>query len=139
MNELFVPHAESLKLKELGFDEPCFGAHGTWGFMSSNDVNTLTDEVIQKDLDEKGYNEEDGVCLAPTFSQAFKWFRENHGFNNILIAYCEYAIKSCNKWKYSFENPVSLPSNWEGEYDSYEEAELECLRKLIEIVKEQKK
>lgn len=25
MNELFVPYEESLELKELGFDKPCFG------------------------------------------------------------------------------------------------------------------
>jgi len=76
MNKEFIPYEQALKFKELGFDEPCFGAYGAWGFMSSNDVNSLSDEVTQEDLDNQGYNEEDGVCLAPLYQQVVEWLRQ---------------------------------------------------------------
>jgi hypothetical protein len=124
MSELFIPYTEALQLKKLGFDEPCLATY-------HKELHTIIPIYAE-------YTNQD-VIKAPLYTQAFKWFRDNYGFNNILIAYCEYAIKKCNKWKYSFGNPVSLPSNWEGEYDSYEETELECLKELIKIVKKQKK
>jgi len=79
MEKEFIPYKESLELRDLRFDEPCFGAYGAWGFMSSNDVNSLSDEVTQEDLNNESYTEEDGVCLAPTYSQAFRFFRKKYG------------------------------------------------------------
>jgi hypothetical protein len=122
-----VPYQQSLALKELGFDKPCFGAYGAWGFMSSNDVNSLSDEVTQKDLDDKGYNEEDGVCLAPTFSQAFRWFRKKYklftsevydrGLDNGKLP----IVHSYSFRIFNLNNFEDLYSNT---FKTYEEAEL---------------
>ncbi len=144
MQKEFVPYEEALALKELGFDEPCFGAHGAWGFMSSNDVNSLSDEVTQEHLDNKGYNEEDGVCLAPTFSQAFRWFREKHnlkvsfsywnGFNGMIPDRMQYKYE-CNIVPNNNKS-ITVRENGRIYFDTYEEAELACLKKLIELVKQ---
>jgi hypothetical protein len=53
---------------------------------------------------------------------------------NSQIAFCEYSIESCNSWKYTFDNPTGQ-QYWDGEFNTYEEAELECLIRLIEMAK----
>jgi hypothetical protein len=53
----------------------------------------------------------------------FKWFRGEYG----IVGYC-YIPNESGYWAHSFENKAK--------YDTYEEAELECINKLIEIVKE---
>jgi hypothetical protein len=69
-------------------------------------------------------------CItAPTFSQAFRWFRENYDLFGVVegkgYEHKRYYIYSINgKWH------PSQPA-----IDTYEEAELACLKKLIEISK----
>ena len=60
MQNLFVPSEQSSELKQLGFDEPCFGYY-------ENDVLILC-------YDSKQDNELILNCTAPTFSQAFTFF-----------------------------------------------------------------
>ena len=74
----------------------------------------------------------EGACSAPTFSQAFRWFREKYGY--------DISIKKCTPSEYKFEIEQLFV---EGDnyyfidfvFKTYEEAELACLKKLIEIVK----
>ena len=118
MKKEFIPYEQALALKELGFDEPCFGYFYT--------EDRFFDTTIKNsELDE------DCSISAPLYQQAFRWFREKYE------AY--YTIEGSKKHGFAFciysENDdiveeVSLV------YSTYEEAELECLKKLIEIVKE---
>ena len=128
MNKEFVPYEQALELKRLGFNEFCFGAHAVWGFMSSNDVNSLSDNVTQEDLDNQAYLEEDGVCLAPLYQQAFRWFREKHRlFGQINIH--TYFIYDISNDEFKMIRKYYKVTN------TYEEAELACLKNLIDIVK----
>lgn len=137
MNNEFIPYDEALALKELGFDEPCFG----W-FRSTLIPSNFTEYFLETEF---GMNESpsdwvnsnflDKACSAPLYQQAFKWFREKydlHGkvgiYHFIENTYC-YSIVSKNAPHYIHK---------ESQFETYEEAELECLRKLIQIVKEQK-
>jgi hypothetical protein len=138
LKDIFVPYAESMELKQLGFEEECLGAWGEWGFMTPNDVSSLSDYIIQEDLDER-WIEEDNVCLAPTYSQAFRWFRENYNlFHEINVdktmepkfAYTIIEYESAQFVEGFKEDTLS-----EHLYYNHEEAELACVRKLIEIVK----
>jgi hypothetical protein len=137
MEKEFVPYEEALALKELGFDEPCFGK-----WLSSLQSNWKDYELIL----EMGMNEEfednknvyllDKACSAPLFSQAFRWFREKYKYlvspfsteseEGKVIYYFE--IGKVDKFT------VDIYSD---DKSTYEEAELACLRKLIEIVKTQ--
>ena len=109
----FVPYQEALELKQLGFDEPCFG----W-FASDR---TLVKEVTEKS----------DFTLAPTYSQAFRWFREKHN------------LKSCIMFRTSMEDNKEY-YDWliKGQevvyrhFNTYEEAELACLKKLIDLTKD---
>ncbi len=122
MNKEFVPYDRSLKLKQLGFDEPCFGYHYTlngkdWKFADKHEYFEIDDQLVI------GAN---FTLLAPTLSQAFRWFREN-GF---LIHFSSHDHNIHDFYiKWSPEKSILSDA-----YDTYEEAELACLDKLIEIV-----
>ena len=130
MNKEFCPYEIALELKKLKFDEPCFGAYGLWGFMSPNDVNSLSDQITQEDLDNENYDEEEGVCLAPLYQQCWKWFREKYNIDGFI------QIEPLNK-KYGYVTYDRKKGNYTESERKYtpEEAELACLKKLIEIVK----
>jgi hypothetical protein len=127
MEKEFLPHRESLELKELGFNEPCFRFFYSDGRISDN----LANDIISKDYINTRINvySELNSCSAPTFSQAFKWFREKYDLHNGIYPYYdeyEFQIKD-------FRLPTNTPIH--GGLMKYEEAELACLRKLIEICK----
>ena len=143
----FIPPNEALELKQLSFDEPCFGYYDDEDieqqvYEYANCSDNVTGgkacyhegflSVTNSQLDEYGSfgaKDDEGLeCYerwtAPTFSQSFRFFREKYG----LHQYVEY-IKTANRYDWwvghTFNNTKT-----------YEEAELECLRKLIEIVKQ---
>jgi hypothetical protein len=113
MNKEFVPYEIALALKELGFNEPCFGWYGPTGIF--NDWES-TDTI------------------APLYQQAFRWFREKYDLHSNII--------STNMWTtFSFtiddiQNKNCIATHLD--FTRCEEAELACLEKLIEIVKEKK-
>ena len=114
----FVPYEEALALKELGFDERCFSFYYI-------DKQLHMNATYQNHLAFRGW------VAAPTFSQAFRWFREKYQLHNGIYPYYdeyEFQIKD-------FRLPTSAPIN--GGLMPYEEAELACLIKLIEIANEQ--
>ena len=131
MKKEFIPYEQALALKELGFDEPCFGYYldeklNIFHSTSVNDrINSKTIEIFRSD-----------VITSPIFSQAFRWFREKYG----LITYNYYGNNEYFYWIISKDEKIFFNNeDEEGNaiaYKSYEEAELECLKKLIEIVKE---
>jgi hypothetical protein len=118
----FAPHQQALELRELGFDEPCLGY-----YLCRNSAFGIDDLLITTEwIDLLPYDS--SSCKAPTYSQAFTWFRE------------KYQIDS---WIYPNLNglySVSIVRRGVGlgkvsEYQTYPEAELDCLIKLIEITK----
>jgi hypothetical protein len=143
MTKEFVPYAEALALKELGFDEPCFGYYvdgelrginlgiqqlgGVEPYYQRFGFHTLSNHNID--------NQKNIVVTAPTFSQVFRWFREKYNLISYTKIYIitdgvdeyHYEIKT-DKIRLHMETPMRT-------FNTYEEAELECLKKLIEIVK----
>ena len=126
----FATHNQALALRELGFDEPCLGYWSDWGtqepFLLTCELGT---EKQSCSIRRKNF-----LCSAPTYSQAFRFFREKYRlpswieeFNGARISY-HFVINSENEYKYH-----TLDNNLE--YKSHEEAESACLDKLIEIVK----
>ncbi len=132
MEKEFIPYAEALALKELGFDESTY----TWrqhGNGISGDVEGKRDY----------YNRKGDVYTAlPLYQQAFRWFREKYGLQH------EITRQGTNYWLLTILeiDKVTINGIFNGKkYDiddyiknepkSYEESELECLKKLIEIVK----
>ena len=115
----FVPYEPSLDMKELGFDEPCFGEYRQWD--GNEPWLQLYQNLVDCSTDPADY-EYTQEALAPTFSQAFRWFRE------------KYNLKD----KYGVFPHHTIMFNYIIGGGKEEEAELACLIKLIEIVKEKK-
>ena len=125
MDKEFIPYEQALELKELGFDEECLGYYHTT--LSSSDV----DLVIVKTPNRFYYLikiPEYFDTLAPLYQQAFRWFREN-GIDYSIVPM---RIGGWKEYQYVI---FTLDEIVETGFDTYEEAELACLKKLIEIVK----
>ncbi len=106
MKNEFIPYEQALALKNLGFDEPCLAAYLTAG----------------RFLDISEYvNHGDYRILAPLYQQAFRWFREKHGLRHFI------------EFDDGHYNPV-VQSSLVYHCDTYEEAELACLNKLIILI-----
>jgi hypothetical protein len=117
MNKEFAPYEPSLALKELGFDEPCLGYY----IELRNPVEGLLKIGLDNDY-----------LQAPLYQQAFRWFREKHKLSGIpqyftggFYCYTINDMKDTEKSNKLFT-----------EFETYEEAELACLKKLIKIVKQ---
>ena len=111
----FVNYEMALALKELGFDEPCFDNYNIYGKLWGLRLNK---QVKIK-----------GACLAPTFSQAFRFFREKYKL--------EGAIYRLNfKWASQVFNIETSTYCFKHKlFETYEEAEINSLQKMIKIVK----
>ena len=139
MNKEFVPYELAVKLKELGFDGTCFG------WYENNELVTLLDCVYPEErLEFIKVGEISKRILTPTFSQCFKWFREKYQIFPEVLTDCTTEPKFVYTYNTFYGNPKDLTEQewgWENNigqysdiYRTYEEAELECLKKLIEIV-----
>ena len=134
MKNEFVPYDTALALKGLGFDEPCFA-----GYSEDENGSRLCLMNILSDGLLINAEDEDCECLAPTYSQAFRWFRDKYNM------YC--PIMPADLGKYEEGNPDFQAGIYTREpvdveslntFKTYEEAELACLKKLIEIINQNK-
>ena len=132
MEKEFVPYKQALVLKELGFNEPCFGYYYTlngkdWKFAERTDYFRLDDEI---NIGGKF------SLLALTFSQAFNFLLEKYSLYAIIIptVTMHWTFKTMTIVNDMIETPPY--KNVDGnDYNTFKEAELACLTKLIEIVK----
>lgn len=124
MNKEFIPYEQAVELKELGFDEPCFGY---WN--------------IDPQLKTPAFNlvrpfEHEWCLPAPLYQQAFRWFRDKK-LSDCCI--CRYQNRGDGGIYYYYvinhDFGVEETKHLKEGFFSYEEAELACLKKLIEIVK----
>jgi hypothetical protein len=133
MEKEFIPYELAITLNEIGFDEPCFGYYLT--DLRTTEVKLFID-------DRKGFSSFEKTTPAPIFSQAFRWFREKYnlrgfiGFRpNVKQFDCHIYDMSLSGKEYT-EQRTMEEFNRDPKVGTHEEAELECLKKLIEIVKE---
>ena len=130
MEKEFVTYEQALALKELDFDEPCFGRYDGKGKYKGK---------IWYEMPNQGqYTIPVGDILAPTYPQTFRWFREKYD----LRVWIESNIKSNHgilKFEYviATTNPIFLNNVFDDKsgFKTYEEAEIACLNKIIEIIK----
>jgi len=118
MKNEFVSYEMALELKELGFDELCFSFYNT-------EKKLYNSEGYYK----KGYNVLNEEVVAPLYQQAFRFFREKYML--------EGAIYRLNfKWASQVFNIETSTYCFKHElFETYEEAEINSLQKMIEIVK----
>lgn len=129
MKKEFIPYEQALELKKLGFDEPC---------MAGYDKDFIDKLYI-------GFTENDGVLsfnaeyyiLAPLYQQAFRWFRDKKLSDSCI---CRYQSRDDGGVYYYYvinhDFGIEETRHFEEGFFSYEEAELVCLKKLIELAKQ---
>jgi hypothetical protein len=125
MEKEFVPYELALKLKELGFKERCLTYYG-------EDKPMIYDGVTIHGWDHN--TSFLNWTSRPTFSQAFRWFREKHNLyyfiNPLGYNMCLGSVGELGSLK-------SVNADVDAPYGNYQEAELACLDKLIEIITKQ--
>jgi hypothetical protein len=141
MEKEFVPYTLALALKELGYNEQDFGYYRL-SLTEEQEPFTNTELMFFRErYDNHNFRLEQhpqikiggGICSAPLYQQAFSFFREKYNLWSMIYPR--------DGWNYSI-NRVDETTSCSGEsfhsveINEYEEAELECLKKLIEIVKE---
>jgi len=141
MEKEFVPYQLSLRMKALGFDEKCFRLDG----------------LGKVSYAEFGF----GATPIPTWHQAFRWFRENYNLvheiswskykGGLNFDYDVFSLVLPTDDELGDEDDIASDKSMETydslidkdfrhkESDTYEEAELACLTKLIEIVEQKEK
>ena len=123
MRKEFIKYEQALALKELGFDEPCqlgwYLPHSEIAIKAGVEPDTWQLIPTHPLLNQ---------IAAATFSQAFRWFREKY-------AELDFGVAKIHNGTNNYHYHINL--QWEFFEGTYEEAELACLDKLIEIVKKQ--
>jgi uncharacterized membrane protein len=142
MEKEFVPYELAFRLKALGFDEPCLLHVNHYGEMketrsslwmlngylaecNDDEKITINYEFPNYPSNKEEYWQEINI---PTFSQAFRWFREKYNLCSWV-----YQVEDNRYFFSQLKNGRYLVSK-SSEYNTYEEAELACLEKLIEII-----
>ena len=141
MEKEFIPYEQALALKELGFDEPCICCYDSKKLVHLLVNCTENNELI--DCKISTYFDKD-LIKSPLYQQAFRWFREKYNLHHsisILQRSCRYHFKirtiECESDLKPFgDNKIIFE---DGPRKKYEDIELDCLKKLIEIVKDGKK
>ena len=113
----FISYEHALAMKKLGFNEVCFGYYNNLG-------NYLAELKTNSNCNKPGMYDE--YCTVPLYQQTFRFFREKY---NLFAPIIDNGLGS-----YDFR--INYNSTWSGRiWNTYEEAELACLNKLIEIAK----
>ena len=131
MEKEFIPYEQALELKALGFNEGCIASYTEtlrFDVLEQNGImwHTVTNEKLK---------EYEKACTAPLYQQAFRWFRDKHNLIGV-IEYIGGATPKTTWWDIYVVGHFNIKTEgWTMKYQPYEEAELACLKKLIEIVK----
>jgi len=131
MKNEFIPFQQALELKELGFDEPCFGkiyADGgseqlSYPYKNSDQIGKVTS------------------CSAPLYQQVFRWFRDKYNLRGFIGFRPNVKQFDCHIYDMSLSGKEYVKQRTHEEFQkdpkvgTYEEAEIECIKELISIVK----
>ena len=129
---LFVPYKIALELKELGFNEGVLAQYRVDGYLCwGKDDCSLGSDISDEDYKNNCFPE--FGCRAPLWQQAFDWFRNEHN----LWSWIYKSASRPYKYHYSILKNAIVYVEPDNNNSIYEDARLECLKKLIEIAKEQ--
>lgn len=122
MKNQFLPIEEATSLKHIGYKEPCLA------FYLNGDI------LFPHELDHKKH--EQYIIAAPLYHQAFNWFLKNHKLHCVIIPTPQmfWTFKIINLGNSEIETPPYKDVN-AYDYSTTEEAELACIREMINTVK----
>ena len=127
MKDLLVSPKQATKLKQLGFDEPCLFGYN----QDDEDKLMIAPQLSSYDINSGKNSDVSKInkVTAPIRAQVFKWFRDEYGLNGDLYS----QLRPSNKFMYGFK--IGGSDAISDGFHTYEETELACIDKLIEIVR----
>ena len=154
----FLQQKEARSLLNLGFDEPCIACYNYNNkkkllFLeepqTNSELHEYVEDLLKKELEVdngdqiENFNQIESMFAftTPTFAQAFDWFREKYNLRGFIGFRPNVKQFDCHIYDMSLSGKEYVKQRTMEEFNkdpkvgTYEEAELECLRKLISIVK----
>jgi hypothetical protein len=129
MDKEFVPYELALALKDIGYQSanPIGGYRG--GAVFYYDKGS---ELFYDGLPMYSSSYHDGQIIAPLYQQAFDWFREEYDMASFVQRF------EGDVFDYEINSDIFTEETdfGDGYFDTYEEARLACIKKLIQIVKQ---
>jgi hypothetical protein len=129
MEKEFCTYEQAVALKELGFDEPCIAIYSN----ANPKTGLYTLKKYRLKLIKQASQKDKGV-KAPLYQQAFRWFRDVHKLWGYQIPWSG-NMYCMQIWRLIEDSETVKTIQDRVIMNTWEEAELECLTKLIEIVK----
>ena len=139
MEKEFIEYEQALALKELGFESP----YPIGGYQGGKVFYYEKGELYYDGRPMYSSDAHSGQLLAPLYQQAFRWFREKYNLRGFIGFRPNVKQFDCHVYDMSLSGKEYVKQRTMEEFNkdpkvgTYEEAEFECLKKLIEIVKKQ--
>ncbi len=104
MNKEFIPYEQALALKELGFNEKCYGYYTKNQEYFYFDVDDLS-SAYTKNMDNLVVNSVDELeCTAPLYQQAFDFFEEKYFLSGEIQKQAPYQKVTKPYWWYMIQD-----------------------------------
>jgi hypothetical protein len=130
MNKEFVNYEIALALKELGFNESCFGYYQLAELRDYKKGLEISHIMTLNTLNGYRIYDDKTQTSAPLKQQVFRWFRDKYKIRFIIQS----SMSDLGEYfKLIFPNGEKRSVA----YPTYEEAENACIDKLISILKQQ--
>lgn len=139
----FIPYVQAMDIDELGCKFQPFGYYSLsyhqypidkYGVCTTVNVGDFMD-IDQFKYVECLFGDKSKSIKAITYHQAFKYFRKKHKITHSIK-----WLDSVFGYYYTITDmDTNTDSNDSKGFSKYEEAELSCIQKLIEMVKEKNK
>jgi len=135
MEKEFVPYEIALALKELGLKVKTPYWYNPNGVLlqKSFECDEDTTAVTIKDIIEYWDDVIKDRIDVPTYSQAFRWFREKYGLSKTID---DFYSDGKLRFDYSIRKIGSQEDNPKGIFVSYEDAQQACLEEMIQIIEQ---
>ena len=149
-NRDFVPYEEAIELKELGFNEPCLIVYRGGSLYASGSIKRYYEDGDWDFETNSNYGGDTNQWVAaPLYQQAFRFFREKCELKHSIQDFIDDKLGI--EWDYMIAI-IGTDADENGNYNplvdytiddetrkfkTHEEAELACLRKIIQIAKGQ--
>jgi len=144
MDKEFVSYEIALALKELGFNEECFGCYQLSELRDYKKGLEVSWIMTLNTLNGYRIYDDETQMSAPLKQRVFRWFREKYNIQGYIYSSTVRGNKEGTKqftgyvWNINGIDIPFISTDARDElHDTYEEAENACIDKLIEICKQQ--
>lgn len=117
MEKEFIPYRLALRIKKLGFNEPCLAYYDEF---NNNKVC---------------YGYSNNTNKAPTFSQVFRFIRDKYNLIHVVEYYDGRYKWYIVRWKLGREECIcTYEDKFLMAFENYEELEIHCLKKMLNFI-----